>query len=68
MDQQRGDGVRAEGDFLSGAVEAVLGEMGGANGRAEPGVPVGPADSLQPVSEQGRVVKRKPTEIRGDIK
>jgi len=60
VDQERGYGVRLDRDLVPAAVEAVLGEVGGANGRAEPRVPVGPADGLQPLGQQGQVVERKP--------
>lgn len=60
MDKECGHCIRAEGDDIPGTVEAVLGEMGGTNGRAEPRVPVRTTDSLHPLSKQGGVVKRKP--------
>ena len=49
-----------DGDFVSAAVEAVLREMSRTHGRAEPRMPVVTADGLQPLSQQGGVVKRKP--------
>lgn len=58
--QERGHGVCSEGDFVSAAVETVLGEMGRTDRRAEPRVPVRTTDSPQPLGQQDRVVKRKP--------
>lgn len=59
MDHQCGHSVRMEGDLLSAAVVAVLSEMGRTDRRPEPRMPVRTADSLQPLSQQGRVVKGK---------
>lgn len=60
MDKECGHCIWMEGDDILSTVEAVLSEMGRTNGRAEPRVPVRTTDSPQPLSKQGRVVKRKP--------
>lgn len=66
-DLERGRGLWVEGDFLPAAIKAVLGEMGRTNRRPEPRMPVRAADGLHPLSQQGLVVKRKPTG-RSDVR
>ncbi len=67
MDQECGHGVWMEGDLLPAAVEAVLGEMGRTNRRPQPRMPVRTTNSLQPLSQLGLVVKRKPEGEDGRI-
>lgn len=60
MDLECGHGARAQGDLLPAAVETVLGEVGGADGGAEPRVPAASTHGLDPLGEQRVVVQREP--------
>lgn len=67
MDLECGHGAWPQGDLLPAAVEAVLGEMGRTDGRAQPRVPAASADCLDPLREQRVVIKREPVRKKSAI-
>lgn len=67
MDLERGHGAGPQGDLLPTAVEAVLGEMGRTDGRAQPRVPAASAHRLDPLGQQGVVIQREPVRKKSKV-